>query len=73
MIMNYADGRGCNILKLIIAKVSVILAIIFLAISICDVSSTDCLKKLSPIQQTFIGSKGALQGIVYGEDRKSVV
>ena len=65
--MNYADGRGCNILKLIIAKVSVILAIIFLAISICDVSSTDCLKKLSPIQQTFIGSKGALQGIVYGD------
>lgn len=56
-------------MKSIVAKVSVILSIIFVVISICGISSVDCLKGMFPIQKAIINSKDIIYGLNYGDIR----
>lgn len=58
-------------MKAIVAKVSAILAIIFIVVSICGISSVDCLRGKLPINKTIINSKDIMYGLNYG-DMKSL-
>lgn len=58
-------------MKSIVAKVSAILAIIFIVVSICGISSVDCLRGKLPINKTIINSKDIMYGLNYG-DMKSL-
>lgn len=54
-------------MKSIIAKVSVILSIIFVVISICGISSVNCLKGVIPIQKTIAYNDRIIHGMNYGD------
>ena len=56
-------------MKSIVSKVSVILSIIFIVISICGISSMDCLKRMFPIQRAIINSNNVMRGLNYGDIR----
>lgn len=50
-------------MKSIVVKVSVILSIIFIVISICGISSVNCIKGVIPIQKSIINDESILYGI----------
>lgn len=50
-------------MKSIVAKVSVILSIIFIVISICGISSVDCIKGIIPMQKAIINDESILYDI----------
>lgn len=54
-------------LKAIAAKISAILSIMFVFISICSVSSVDCLKGIIAIQETIINKADVFHGLIYGD------
>lgn len=56
-------------MKSIVAKVSVILSIIFIVISICGISSMNCLKGMFPMQKAIINSEDIMYGLNYGDIR----
>lgn len=56
-------------MKPIVTKVSVILSIIFIVISICGISSIDCLRGMLPIQRAIINSDNIMRGLNYGDIR----
>lgn len=56
-------------MKSIVAKASVVLSIIFIVISICGISSVNCLNGMIPINGTIINSKDIMYGLKYGDIR----
>lgn len=54
-------------MKSIITKISTILSIIFIVLSICSVSSVDCLKGVITIQETIINKADVFHGIMSGD------
>ncbi len=54
-------------MKKIVSKAILILSVIFFAISICGVSSVDCLKGYFPIQDTIIDSSNVINAIQHGD------
>ncbi len=54
-------------MKSIVTKVAVILSIIFIIISICGISSIECLKRILPIQRAIINSDNIMRGLNYGD------
>ena len=53
-------------MKKIVAKIFIMSSIIFIIISICSVSTVDCLKSNLPIQQTFIFNTSTIDAINNG-------
>jgi len=53
----------------IVSKAMLILSVIFFVISICGISSVDCLKGFIPIQEAIIDNFDVLYSILYGNIR----
>ena len=53
-------------MKKIVAKFFIMLSMIFIVISICGMSTIDCLKSVLPIQQIFIFNKNMINAIYQG-------
>lgn len=66
-LQSFFHLRRRIILKSIIAKISTILSIIFIVLSICSVSSVDCLKGVITIQKTIINKADVFHGIISGD------
>lgn len=54
-------------MKNIVSKITTILSVILIAISICGISSIDCLKGFFPLQRALINSEDILYGLEHGD------
>ena len=52
-------------MKSIVSKVTAILSIIIVAISICGISSIDCLRGMFPIQRLVVNDEDVFHGLIY--------
>lgn len=53
-------------MKKIVSKMAVVLSVIFFVLSICPITSVECLKGKIPLQDTIITSTDIIHGITYG-------